>query len=358
MKKINKIFLFIFIVICVFFIVANILVSVFAKKIVVQQIQQNLKMNATLESISVSFPLSVNLNNLEIGELFKVQRLSVSPNIFGFLAGKIVLNKLTLINPVINLIQLKSGELNLPKLEQKGKPPEIYLASLSVRKGKFIFTDKKVSPSGHKVILGGIDADIAKVAFPLTSLKTNFKLSANVLNSEDKKIGGLTFSGWLDYVPKDMDGLLGIEDLDLTYFSPYYGSFISSKKLQSAKLNIKASFKSVSNNLSILTNFRLSDLTYVKGESADTVVPQIDLTKNALDFFTDTKGNLDLDFNINTKLDNPNLSIAELEKIILKAAAKNLSHQSPEELIRKVNDNIEDIQSLGKSLEGLFKGKK
>jgi len=200
--------------------------------------------------------------------------------------------------------------------------------------------------------------EISKVAFPITSLKTTFKISSDVLNQANKEIGGLVFSGWFDFIPKNMDGVLEIKNLDLTYFAPYYGNFISSKKLQSAKLNIKTSFKSKSNNLNILTNFRLSDLIYVKGENVDVGYMQLDLTRRALDFFTDINGNLDLDFDINTKLDNPNLSIAELEKIILKAAAKNLSQQSPEALIKKVSDNIQDFEAIGKNLEGLFKVKK
>jgi hypothetical protein len=153
----------------------------------------------------------------------------------------------------------------------------------------------------------------------------------------------------------DMD--LKLDGLDVTYFSPYYGNFISNKKLLSANLDLKTKFKSKDNNLDILTNFRLSRLNYAQQLQQEGELPELDLTRNALDLFTDAKGNLILDFDINTKMDNPNVSIEQLKRIILKAAAKNLANQSPEDLIKKVNDNIEQFKAFGKSLEGIFKGK-
>lgn len=269
MKKINKILLWIFVTFLCFFIFTNIVVALFAKRIVVQQIEQNLKTRVSLDKISINLPFSLNLVNLEIGDLLKVERLSISPNIFGFLAGKIMLNRVTLINPVVNLRLGSDGSLNLPKPEQKGKSPEVFLISLAVRNAKFIFTDNKISNSGYQVILGKINADISKVMFPPTSLKANFKLSADALNPHENKLGGIMFSGWVDFGPKDMDGTLSVKDLDLIYFSPYYGNFISNKKLLSARLNINTSFKSKDNNLDVTTRLRLTDLVYAKEEQIE-----------------------------------------------------------------------------------------
>ncbi|MCX5695430.1 MAG: DUF748 domain-containing protein [Candidatus Omnitrophica bacterium] len=354
MKRVNKIILWVLVSFFSLFILANIAISVFAKQIVVKQIEQNLKLPATLGSIRLAFPFSIDLNELTVGDLFKAKRLSVSPNLLGFFAGKIVLDRVALVNPVINLKQANDGSLNLPKLEQKGKQPPVYLLSLSIKNGEFIFTDKKISPLGYKVILGSIDVNISKVLLPVTSLKTNFKVSLDVLDSNNMKLGSAGLTGWVDFGPKDMDGILTVKDLDLTYFSPYYGNFISSKKLLSAKLNINSTFKSENNNLKILTDFKLANLVYAQEEESG--LAELDLTKNALDFFTDSKGNLNLEFEVNTKLDNPSISVSELKKIILKTAAKNLSNQSPQDLITKVNDNIEQFKAIGKTLKSIFKG--
>ncbi|MFA5005654.1 MAG: hypothetical protein WC561_06000, partial [Candidatus Omnitrophota bacterium] len=53
----------------VIFIVINILFSIFARQIVIDQIQDNLKLPAKLKSISLSLPLCVNLSELEVGSL-------------------------------------------------------------------------------------------------------------------------------------------------------------------------------------------------------------------------------------------------------------------------------------------------
>jgi uncharacterized protein involved in outer membrane biogenesis len=357
MKKIHKIIIWVIVVITVIFIILNLIVPSFAKKIIVEQIEANLKVRASLGGVNITPPLSINLIDLKVGDLFQADRVSVSPNILGFFAGKIVLSGVALINPVITVEQSKEGKLNIPQLEQKGKQPPVYITGLVLRNGKVIFNDKKVSPQGFKIILNRINADISKVILPPTSLKTNFKVSGDFLRPDNKKIGSINFLGWLDFGPKDMDGTLEVKDLDISYFSPYYGDFISSKKLLSAKLNTKTTFKSRNNNLDTLTNLRLSDLVYAKYEESELQIPSLNLSRNALDFFTDAKGNLDLEFDINTKLDEPNISIEQLEKVMLKAAVKNLANQSPEDLIKKVNDNIEQFKAFGKGLEKIFKDK-
>ncbi|MDD2927663.1 MAG: DUF748 domain-containing protein [Candidatus Omnitrophica bacterium] len=367
MKKINKIMLWFLIIFFSIFILVNIAVSLFAKPILVQQLEKNLKLHTSLGSISVGLPFSINLNNLEIGDLFRADQISVTPNIFGFFAGKIILSNMTLVNPVIKLEQANDGSLSLPRSESKDKPGQkqkqkqkaapIYLTSLIIKNGKLTFIDRKIDPTGYKIILGKINANISKVMLPPSSLKTNFNVALDFLNPDAQKLGGLNFSGWIDFGLKDMDGALSVKDLDLTYFSPYYGNFISSKKLLSARINISAFFKSKNNALDIATNFRLSDLTYApQEEQPEGELPEFSLAQNALDLFTDKHGNLILDFNISTKLDNPNITIGELEKVILKAAAKNLSRQSPETLIKKVSDNIEQFKAIGKNLESIFKG--
>ena len=357
MKKINKIILWVIGVIFVFFVIANIAVSLFAKQIVVQQIEQSLRLPVTLDSLNVGFPLSIKLNKLSVGDLFKADAISVAPNILGFLAGKVVLSGVTLVNPVINLERLADGSLNLPKLEQKGKNPQVYLTSLTIKNGRFIFTDRKVDPAGYKIILAKLNCRISKEMLPPTSLKANLKISADLFTPESRKLGSAALNGWLDFGPKDMDALLTIKDLDLTYFSPYYGNFISNKKILSAKLNINTILKAENNNLNILTDFKLSNLTYAQETQAEGEPPEINFTKNALEFFTDSQGNLNLEFEINTKLDHPSVSIEQLKKVILRAAAKNLSNQSPDELIKKVNDNIDQFKAIGKTLKNIFKGK-
>lgn len=361
MKKINKIIVWFLVILGIIFVCFSLFIALFGRKIVVSQIEQNLKLKTSLESISLGLPFSVKLTNLEIGDLLKAGEISFYPNILGLFAGKIVLSGLTVINPVINLERSSDGSVNLPKFEQKAAPPPVLLTGLVIKKGRIIWTDKKISPQGYQIIADNIDVEISKVMLPPTSLNTKFKLTAAFVDSKAKTLGNARLLGWVDFGHKDMDANLEIDSLDLTYFVPYYGNFISDKKLLSARLNLRSQMKAENNDLTISTNLRLSDLAYAKDqEQIEKGVSKFELAMNTLDLFTDTEGNLNLEFTINTKLDKPGINIADLKGIMLAAAVKNLSSQPPAQIIDKVNNAIEQVKGLGaeiKQLKDLFKKK-
>ncbi|MFH0790818.1 MAG: DUF748 domain-containing protein [Candidatus Omnitrophota bacterium] len=361
MKKINKIIVWFLVILGVVFVCFSVFVALFGKKIVVSQIEQNLKLKTSLESISLGLPFSVKLTNLEIGGLLRAERISFYPNILGLFAGKIVLSGLTVINPVINLERSSDGSFNLPEFEQKASPPPVLLTGLVIKKGRIVFTDKKINPQGYQIIADNIDIEISKVMLPPTSLNTKFKLTASFMDSKAAALGNARFSGWVDFGPKNMDADLEIDGLDVTYFVPYCGNFISDKKLLSARLNLKSQMKAENNDLAVLSNLRLSDLAYAKDQDqTEKGVSKFELAMNTLDLFTDTEGNLNLEFTINTKLDKPGINIADLKGIMLAAAVKNLSSQPPAQVIDKVNNAIEQIKGFGKDmkqLKDLFKKK-
>lgn len=356
MTKRNKILLTILFIIFLSYIIMAISVPLFGKKLVISQIEENLKMKASLETINFSFLLLFKLRGLRIGDLAEIDNLSVSPSLLGFLAGKIVLNRLTLINPVITLIKSADGNLNLPVLKQKGKQPPLLLAGLVVKNGKLIFIDKKVDPNGYKVIVDNVNANISKIAFPPFSLYTRFSVSGNAVSPGANPLGNVQASGWIDFRPKDMDGKIEIKDLDATYFAVYLGDFISTQKLLSAKLNFTSDLKAKNNDLTAACHLQLSDLVYKKEEPKEGQ-KSLDLFPTTLDIFSDSKGNVDLDFTIKTKLDNPKIRLVNLQGAITKAAAQNISKQSPEEIMGKVGNAVNQFKDFGKQMKELFKKK-
>ncbi|MDP2831496.1 MAG: hypothetical protein Q8O02_04540, partial [Candidatus Omnitrophota bacterium] len=89
MKKRYKI-LFLFLgIIFVFFAAANVLLGTYAPGIIQQQIEQNLKLKASLSKISLSLPFTITLEKLEIGDLASIKKISLSPNLVALLFGKI-----------------------------------------------------------------------------------------------------------------------------------------------------------------------------------------------------------------------------------------------------------------------------
>ena len=342
-----------------FLVVCGIYIRLNGKKILLDQIQKNLQLEASLESISLRLPLTVELKGLKLGELASFKKISLTPNLLGFIAGKIVIANLTLENPRVHLIKSNNGSLNLPKLNEGGAPPQIFITGLVVKNGKLIYDDRFISAQGLKTALGSIDCSISKVMLPLTSLKTNLDFSANLEDPQGKILGNLSGKGWVDFGPKDMDLNLAAKGLDVVYFAPYYGEFLSTKKLLSAKLNLTSACKAKNNDLAIITDFKLSDMVYAQEEARqEGELPQLNFMKSALDLFTDANGNLNLKFTINTKLDHPELSIEQLKDLVLEAAAKNLSNQRPDQIIEKIQNTVGQFKDFGKQMEKIFKGKK
>ena len=359
MKLWKKIFICAVALLIVLFVIASALVALYGKKLAESQIEKNLGMKASIGNISLRLPLALTLRKLEIGNLFKAEKISFSPNLLGALAGKVVLDGLSIIDPVVNIEQLPDGKLSFTLPKQQGKAPEVYLTGFRVVNGQVNFTDKKISQQGFRVTLEGVNVDISKVMFPPTSLNAKFNIGARITGEKSKKLGSIAFSGWLDFGPKDMDGVLELKDIDVVYFAPYYGDFVSSRKILTGTLNIVSSLKAKNDNLVVLTNLRLSGLTFAQEEQlTEGELPKLDLTKNALDLFTDKQGDLALEFSVNTKLTNPNVTIGELKKAVLSAAAKNLANQNPQDLIEKVFDTVKQFESFGQEMKGIFGGKK
>jgi len=351
MKVFLKIIIWVMAVFFVLFVVAGIGVALYGKKIIVAQIEKKVNAKVSLQGVGMSLPFSLNLDQLQIGEFFKVDQVRVSFPI-----------KITLVDPVINLEQSQDGKLNLPEIirGQKSKKPAIILTALCVKNGKIIFTDKTVSPDGYKTIAERISADISKEMMPLDSLKVNFKISANIMDGSEQALGSMDFSGWLDWEKKDMDAVSNIKNMEVTHFQPYYGNFFSERKLLSAKLNLTSKFDAKNNDLKINNNFQLSKIVYAQQQETQLEpgqLPDFDFKKRALDLFTDRNGNLNLEFTLTTKLDRPRFNKQELKDVMLEAAQRNLANQPPQDVAEKIYKTIQDFKDFGKQMEDIFKNK-
>lgn len=345
-EKIKKIIIWVLAAGLTVFIALSIIVSLFARKIVISQIEKNLKMEASLDSIGLRFPFFVSLNNLKIGDFFAAKNISFYPNVLGFFSARIVLGGLTITGPVINLEQSKDGRLNLPELEQKGKQVPVFLTGLNIKNGRLIFTDKKITPKGHKTIIDKINVRISKVILPLTSLNAGFNCDGKVVDLSSAVLGDINFSGWIDFIKKDMDAVLEIADLDALYFYPYYEDLIAGRKLVSARLNFKSRLKAENNDLTAVCNLRVSDLAYARQEqSPENELLSFDLAGNVLDLFSDKQGNLNLDWTVKTKLDQPKIRITDLKGVVLR----------PQEVIDKVSDTVEEFKAIGRKMKEMFR---
>jgi hypothetical protein len=355
MKNLIKKITWVLIILAALYLGINAAFGVFGKAIIISQIEKNLKIKASLEGVSFGLPLSVNIIGLEVGGLFKADSISVSPSMLGFLSGKIVLSEARIVKPEITIIKSAEGELNLPKLESKGKPPPFLLAGLKVKDGKFIFIDKKINPEGHRVVVKDINADISRAAFPPASLYTNFKVSASLDGGDGKPAGSARLTGWIDFRVKDMDGKVELMDIDGTSLAPYYQSIIAGKKLLSAKLNFTADLKAKRNDLAAKCRLEFSNIVYAKPtESTEGNGEVSDILPSILNIFSNDSGSVVFNFTVATKLDKPKIDVLSLRGSIGQAVVENAAGQPPEKMIEKIKEAAGDFKEIGKSLKEIF----
>jgi len=357
MKKIFKIIIWIAVVLAVIFLLLNIVFAIFGKSIVAGQIEKNLKLKAKLGSISIGFPLSVNIRKLDIQGLAKIDSLSARPSILGFLAGKVVLNELTVVRPEISVEMDSNGKLNLPAFAAKGKQPPIFLAGLNIKEGSLIFIDKKVDPAGYKITLGNINADIAKATFPPTSLFTRFNLSAFLVDNQNAPKGKVLASGWVDFGPKNMEGKMEFKDIDITCLAPYYQNITPAKKLASGKLNFTSDLKAENNDLIGKCHLEVSDLVYEKETPAEGRPAAPDLVASALKILSGNTGKIAFDFTLKTKLDNPKINLKDLQGMFAQSAIQNIANQPPEKIIENAKDLGKQFKDFGKIMKEMWKKK-
>lgn len=353
MKKAYKTIIWIAVVLAIILTGLNIGFLLFGKNLVLNVIERNLKRKATLERVTIGLPLSFGIHKLNIEGLANIEDVSIKPAFLSLFAGKLVLNELNLVRPNITLEMNSDGKLNIALPQSKSKQPPVLLARLKITEGKIVFVDKKIDPAGFKVALNNINLNIAKAAFPPTSLFTRFNLLAAL--GEDK--GKISALGWVDFGPKDMEGELELKDIDLTYLAPYYQKFISEKKLSSAKLNFGSDLRAVKNNLIAKCHIEITDLAYLKEEPADKEKASVDLFPNVMELLSGQGGKIVFDFTVNTKLDNPRINMKEVSGMFAQKAAQNIATQPPDKLKANFKDVEKQFKEIGKTFKDIFKKK-
>jgi hypothetical protein len=323
---------------------ATLFAFLFGKDILSGQIERSLKVRSSMESLYFRPPLGARITKLKIGDFFSAKEVSFSVNPLGFFAGKIILDGLTVTEPVISLEQSEDGKLNLPEFGGKGKKKNILATGIVVTDGKLVFTDRQVSVGGFSTVIDKFNFYLTKANLIPLSLRANYGLSGLVTDINYKLLGRLNGAGWLDFGLKDMDGYIELKGLDAVHFQPYYGNFISERKLLAATLNLKADLKSKSNDLSAKCHFQLSDMVYevppVKEEKPT-------IFSNSLDLFTNDQGKIILDFTLRTRFDHPVFNLAKFRSAVTKAAGQTLSKQ-PEKVIERVGNTIEMFRGMFK----------
>lgn len=392
MKNWLKILFIIVIIFVILFSITYIFVVFRGKAIMVKQLETLTHKKITIGYFGLTPPLHLEIKNLNIEGLAKVDSVFVSPNIISFLSGKIVLNSIRFIKPQLTYKkvppQLSESDIStgfaLPATVKpdKNRPLPVVFKRLKVKEGRLDFTDHTISPEGLNITIKDISCSLSNVYFYPRSAITNFELRGKIPWKEGAEEGKIELEGWLNLFKKDIQATLKIEDIDGLYLYPYYSKWVDLEKarIQKAKLNFTSDIQGLNNNVTANCHLELADIVFKPRASEEEQEKAEKIASAVLDIFKAlNQGKIVLDFTIRTKMDRPefgfgNIKMAFEDKLSQAKKSEGFNPQDvlilPVKLIEGTVKAATDLSKavingtfavgneIKKSVEGTFKKEK
>ena len=179
------------------------------------------------------------------GDLVQAERLTIRIALIPLLRGELVLSRMVLERPVLNLLRDRAGVFNVSDL-LAGTPGEASsgVGGLELKKARIRFTDLAVADSAVVTELSETDLYLSRLA---RGKSCDFKLSGSLASRAGK---APVFLAGVAKIPAAAEPLSSLElagkvrtgPLDAGHFWPYYKRYVPFKSLSGA-LALDASFR-------------------------------------------------------------------------------------------------------------------
>jgi len=389
MKLYVKIFFVTIVVLAFLFSVAHIILLFKAKSLIVANLENFTQKKVSIGMLDVKFPLDLEIRNLDVKGLARIEYIYVSPSILGLLTGNIAFNRVNIIRPELylerNAPKPVSGEEALAAVAgQPAKIPKKRYACLifkhfSLKKGKINFLDTTVGPDGIKIIIKDLNFNIDNLYLLPISVITNFQLKGKIPWQKDSEEGIIEAEGWLNLFKKDIRATVNIRNIDGVYLHPYYTNWVDLEKsrIRQAKLNFNSEITGHNNDIIADCHLELTDIVFRPQEEAEPQEKAHKIATAVLDLFKAFNGKIDLNFTIRTKMDRPEFGFDSIRMAVEDKIAKTSKQDKldtilsiPTKLIENTVRGVTDITramiggtaSIGKEIrkgaEEIFKKEK
>ncbi|MDD5617804.1 MAG: DUF748 domain-containing protein [Candidatus Omnitrophica bacterium] len=364
MKILKKSVIIVIVVLIILYSGVNIFIAVKGKALISDSLTEIFGKNVSVGSAYLVPPYSISINDFEIEDFLVVDKIKAEPSIIGLFFGKIGLNKLIAIKPQATITRISDQKFNInPIIDnivrmqaeaalQKKQNMDFFVKDFILRDGRVSFEDKTTGVS-----LGVYPAKIY-VHTNILTFKTVIRASADIISSRDAHLGKVSMNGWLNLPNKNMDAEFNLEDLDATYFYPYFSKFIS--PIESGEILFSADMLSKNNDLVINCHLEMQDFKFsTQALALDIKDKQITLPGNLsgliLDSVVGPGGSGVFDFTIRTKFDSPRLEGLQFKGNIFKQTIENVIKNTPQKSIEILKGTGKDFESIGKQFKQQFK---
>lgn len=346
------------------------------KDIILKRIADLTQRNVSLGYFDLTMPLNLELRNLNIEGLARVDKIFISPSIPYFFTGNIALNNVRIIKPQITL------ERNFPEIEalkattqaaRQSQPSQaaakssiklplrLIIKHLTITDGKINFIDHTPGPEGIRITAEDINFNIINLyMFPFSTI-TNFELKGTIPWQQGQERGKIDAEGWLNLYKKDMEASFKITGIDGTYLYPYYSNWVDLEKanIEKATLSFTGNVHSLRNNLTAECRLELTNIVRRPPASEQVQEKAEKITDTVLDIFKALdQGKIVLDFTIRTKMDRPefgfgNIKVAFEDKIAQGMAGSGFKTQDVFKLpLRLLEGGVKGMTDLTKTVIG------
>lgn len=371
-KKIKIFFLLVIFFFVSVFLALHAFINLKGRDLLAAKLEQAFGRKATIGSLSTSFPFNLELKNIEVAELLKVDKIVAGTGVIDILRSNFHLSHLKIMRPQINL------ERNLPKLPVApdtasiAKPapviqPQVKPLSPAAKKfisaylsiGRFIirdgtvnFIDKTLGDKPLKITFRDINLRINNLNIKDQKFQvSSFDFMTKVPWRDGQEKGSISVKGWINPAKKNMKATVNIKGIDGVYLYPYYAQWVDLDKarIESAKLQFTSNITGVNNNLTAICHLELSDIVR-KPRAPEEYAEKEERVANAiLDTFKGMdQGKIILDFTYRTRMDRPEFGFG----IIKMAFADKLNNGLKNRKL-KVNDLVKFPAKL---VKGTVKG--
>jgi len=353
---------------CIFFDLAG-------KSVIAKGIESWTHKKTRIGYINFTPPLNLEIGQLNIEGLAKIDSIYISPDILSLFTGKLVLNSLKFVSPEFTYVRVPPAVISEQKtgaeliLPVQPKPIEFNFMPLGFKRirienGIVNYIDQSISTNGIKIVLKEISCKVKNFYFFPRNAVTNFELKGKIPWREGQVSGQLEIRGWLNFFKKSMEATLRIKDIDAIYLHPYYSAWMDLEKarIEKARLNFSVDVSGVNNNVNAACHLELTDLVRKPLEPGESEEKASKLTNKVIDIFKATdQGKVELNFSVKTRMDSPKLGFGNFEGAFQDkiAQGREVLEFKPEKAIllplRLLEGGVKGITDLTKAMvDGIF----
>ena len=341
MKLLKTIIFIVAVIILAAFLGLHTFVSIKGKDLLTKKLHSIFQSEVTVGRVTTSFPFLLIAKNVEVKNWFKIRKAFASTGIFDIFSGNFILSNLKLegvefslekakrdksteVNPEIKLDESKTLPVNPGAVTGSGAendfflPEHIILKRLTILDGTFNYADYTKSETPINIKVKDLNIKLENFQWPfLNSGVTFFKISGRVPWENIKEEGWIEFEGWINFLKKDLRAKLEVKDIDGVYIYPYYSSWVNIDKarVEKIRLNFSSNITSINNDVNAACHLELTQISFKPKEEQEKE-PRLEKITNvvlglmkAMD-----QGKIVLNFNLKTKLDNPEFGLGVIEQ--------------------------------------------